>query len=524
MTEITRWIQHFSFARDSKTLLELGNNALTELSNANYVVIHISESELNLTTQQPLVQNSKLINVAMHRNELLQLPGYAEPASLPFVAISSSCSNSLTALFYLFYEKAPSSSNSLTQQQSDAITIISETFLLAWQSIAIQEQLSRQLAEKSAELLEIQQQSEQALRIKNRFLSATSHDLRQPLQQIHNLTAMLKKQIHQPESLKLLSRLTHVIEDMDDVMKTLLNLDRLTQGIIQPEMTNFLITDLFDVLKSDFQQIASDNHLSLEFDVLKTQVYSDKKLLLQILRNLLSNAIKYTPKGTIGIRLQRQDKHLQLSVFDTGPGILAGQQKMIFDPFYQLDSDSDSNGFGLGLSIVKALCETLRIPVSIHSEPGLGTEFRLTLVRSQSDFEPTSEASEQLIQTQPTATYKILYLEDDPVLLESMELLLQMADFNTLSASNLEQALMRVEQQAFQPDLILTDKKLSQNQDGIQAVKQIRRHFDSNIPAILLTGYTESRITNEALQDVQRVLTKPIDIDLLTCEIKQLLS
>ena len=335
---------------------------------------------------------------------------------------------------------------------------------------------------------------------------------------------MLKKQIHQPESLKLLSRLTHVIEDMDDVMKTLLNLDRLTQGIIQPEMTNFLITDLFDVLKSDFQQIASDNHLSLEFDVLKTQVYSDKKLLLQILRNLLSNAIKYTPKGTIGIRLQRQDKHLQLSVFDTGPGILAEQQKMIFDPFYQLDSDSDSNGFGLGLSIVKALCETLRIPVSIHSEPGLGTEFRLTLVRSQSDFEPTSEASEQLIQTQPTATYKILYLEDDPVLLESMELLLQMADFNTLSASNLEQALMRVEQQAFQPDLILTDKKLSQNQDGIQAVKQIRRHFDSNIPAILLTGYTESRITNEALQDVQRVLTKPIDIDLLTCEIKQLLS
>lgn len=527
MLNISHWIHHFTYARDSKTLLALAVDAFSDIGNTDHVDIQITD-----TSQSDLIQplaaqlaSRNLMAIDQHSAELLQMPGFTANPGDTFVAILPLSRHSSSAgWLYFYFSKNNAPVAFPTEPQEAALTIISEAFLLAWQSISIQEAITRQLTEKTAEALEIRLQSEQALRVKNRFLSATSHDLRQPLQQIQNLTGLLKKQIQQPNSLALLSRMTHLIEDMDEVMKTLLNLDRLTQGIIQPDMTNFAVAELFSTLENDFHDLAAGNQLTLTFEKREIQIYSDKKLLLQILRNLLSNAIKYTQHGSIGIRLQPQDKHVQLVVFDTGPGILAEQQKMIFDPFYQLESSLENDGFGLGLSIVKALCETLRIPVTIHSEPGQGTEFRLTLSRSRADFEPQLPSSVPLIQTQPTAKYNILYLEDDPILQESMTLLLTMADFNPLGSSHLEQACAEMEQRHFQPDLILTDKKLSFEQDGVQVVKQIRRKFNKAIPAILLTGYTESRITHQALQDVQRVLTKPIDIDLLTCEIKQILN
>ncbi len=113
----------------------------------------------------------------------------------------------------------------------------------------------------------------------------------------------------------------------------------------------------------------------------------------------------------------------------------------------------------------------------------------------------------------------VLYLEDDDELAESISTLLTMEGYQVITASSSTGAKMAVDELQKIPDIIVADNSLDAMESGIAVVQQIRIQTKTNIPAIMLTGYTESSVHQKALNVVQRVLIKPIDADVLLKEI-----
>lgn len=104
-------------------------------------------------------------------------------------------------------------------------------------------------------------------------------------------------------------------------------------------------------------------------------------LLRRILTNLLSNALKFTDRGVVTLRAARRDSGLVLSVLDTGLGISQQDRPRLFQKFAQLERTKTKRhaGTGLGLAIVKNLVDLLGGSLSVRSEPGVGSEFTVTL-------------------------------------------------------------------------------------------------------------------------------------------------
>jgi len=112
-------------------------------------------------------------------------------------------------------------------------------------------------------------------------------------------------------------------------------------------------------------------------------VYADKNRVKQIIYNLLGNAMKFTEHGTITIDARIQGKKLKILIVDTGPGISAAEQRLLFHKFQQSTNNfttRESRGTGLGLYISKLLSEQMGGRISLdHSEPGKGSTFAFTL-------------------------------------------------------------------------------------------------------------------------------------------------
>ncbi|BDX07068.1 response regulator [Planctobacterium marinum] len=119
---------------------------------------------------------------------------------------------------------------------------------------------------------------------------------------------------------------------------------------------------------------------------------------------------------------------------------------------------------------------------------------------------------------------QLLYLEDDPVLSETMTALLEMSDFNVFHANNTEKAVAHINKNHLVPHLILADKRLLYGECGIESVTTIRNLLSTEVPAILLTGDSDISNEDQKKTPLQRILLKPVDIDKLIREIQQLLA
>ncbi|PXB97501.1 hybrid sensor histidine kinase/response regulator, partial [Pseudomonas aeruginosa] len=127
-------------------------------------------------------------------------------------------------------------------------------------------------------------EAEQANLSKTKFLAAVSHDLLQPL------NAAL------PRSCKaLVNNISHSLEDVENLLGTLVDISKLDAGVITPDIAPFELGELLGNLAAEYRQVAASEGLRLDFVACGALVRSDQQLLARILRNLLSNAIRYTP-------------------------------------------------------------------------------------------------------------------------------------------------------------------------------------------------------------------------------------
>jgi len=388
--------------------------------------------------------------------------------------------------------------------------------------------LEEELRSHARELEVAKEAAERATRSKSAFLAAASHDLRQPLQTIALVHAILARTVKGETVAPLLQRLVEAVRAMDQLLAALLDINRLESGAIAPRNQVFKLEQTLATLRSNFAMVAQEKGLRLVVPACAESVRTDAQLLEVILRNLVSNAIKYSAKGTVSVTITQHTDTLRLSVIDTGIGIATDQLERIFEDFYQIDNPARDKrrGVGLGLSIVRRISELLSLPLQVHSEIGRGSTFSIDLPRvcvTAEEAPPLtiSDTSRQrALRARRDLT--ILHVEDDPAIAASLRVLLEVEGYCVKQAASGEQALQLVRDDKLRPDMIITDYQLPRDITGEQVVMQIAALLGKRPPTILLTGDI-SKQRREALKlCVDRIIEKPADSEALLETIEML--
>jgi two-component system CheB/CheR fusion protein len=382
-------------------------------------------------------------------------------------------------------------------------------------------------------LAETKRQAELANVAKSRFLAAASHDLRQPLQALGLMMSTLARKIKDKkndEALALIGRLDATTASMSDMLNTLLDINQLEAGTLRFEKVRFPVNDVLGRLREEFTYHAQARKLALHVVPCGLSIYSDPRLLEQIIRNLLSNALKYTDQGKVLLGCRRHEGRLSIEVWDSGVGIPKGELQAIFEEYHQLDNAARQRGrgLGLGLSIVRRLGDLLGHQVRVRSNPGKGSVFAVEVTLAPAETEAPSERARHDV-TESTIgpvhhTGTILIVEDDPEVREFVEILLKDEGHYTATAPDGVAAMDLAARGVIRPDLLLADYNLPNGLNGVQLAAKLRETLHRHMPVIILTGdISTSALRDIALHDCV-LLNKPVKLDEITGVIQRLLA
>jgi two-component system, sensor histidine kinase len=363
----------------------------------------------------------------------------------------------------------------------------------------------------------------QANEVKSRFLAAASHDLRQPLQTIWSLQSILGRALKDTEFVPHLALLQEAVRSMDEILSALVDLNRLEKGAIQPVIRDFALREILARLRSELAYAAASKSLTLDVEDSQEIVRSDPMLLPVVLRNLIGNAIKYTTHGTIRLRVRPQDDRIAIEIIDSGTGIPPENLHRIFDAFYQIDNPNrdQRRGVGLGLSIVQTICRLLDHTVTIESQVGVGSTFTVLLPRGVAPA-PLAEpvATNTPVAASTPRRGKVLHIEDDPGVAQSLAMVLRLEGYEVVTAASRDEALQHINVHGLRPDLILCDYQLPLGITGDEIVAEIAAILASKPPTIMLTGDISDEHVEQAKKIADRILPKPVDVDLLLHELE----
>jgi two-component system CheB/CheR fusion protein len=366
--------------------------------------------------------------------------------------------------------------------------------------------------------------AEQANLGKSRFLAAASHDLRQPLQTLSLLQGILAKRIQDESGTRLVAKLEETLGAMAGMLNTLLDINQLEAGIVQPEIAEFRIDGLIDRLKTEFTYHTTGKGLDWRVVGSRLTIRSDPRLLEQTLRNLLANAVKYTEHGKVLLGCRRRGAMLRIEIWDTGIGIPEAQLTSVFDEFHQLDNAARerSRGLGLGLSIVQRICDLLGHKIDVRSWPGGGSMFAIE-VPLGADM-PALPSAAGRIEAPATPVGTILVIEDDPAVREMLEILLEGEGYRTTAVVGTDAALALAARRAVLPDVIIADYNLPGDLTGADVIARLREVLHSQIPAIILTGDISSSTLRRIAHAGCVYLSKPATAEVLTQQIRGLIE
>lgn len=221
-----------------------------------------------------------------------------------------------------------------------------------------------------------------AERMKQRFISIASHDLRTPLSSISAIFAVLttggKGELPERAG-QILAKADASLERLMDLIRDLLDLEKLEAGKVVMTMSVVSAMDVCSDACDSLEYLAKSLDVKIVRPFNDASLYADERSLVRVLINLLSNAIKFSPRGsTVTVSLENLGDMTEFSVIDQGTGIAPEDQEMIFEKFSQTKSSETSTtvkGTGLGLAISKLIAEAHGGSIGVESSPGKGSRF-----------------------------------------------------------------------------------------------------------------------------------------------------
>ena len=355
-------------------------------------------------------------------------------------------------------------------------------------------------------------EADRANMAKSKFLAAASHDLRQPLYALSLFTTVLDESVEDPKVKKVVDKINVSVDALKSLFDALLDISQLDAGVMKAEKSDFFIEDVLTKLANDFNPQAADKDLDIRWPTCPYAVHSEANLLEQILRNYLSNAIRYTQSGGIEVNCEDHDGQLTINVIDTGPGIDAQAHEDIFTEFYQLSNPERDRlkGLGLGLSIVQRTAKLLGHTIAVQSEPGKGSVFSVTVPLADIPPKTAIKAPTPLYGTVAGASPLILVVDDERSIREGMRDLLEIWDYDVITAADGHAALEQLHSVNRIPDAIISDFRLRKNQTGLEVIKAIHSTYHADIPALIVTGDIEQERLVEMNTSNFQVLYKPV--------------
>ncbi len=367
------------------------------------------------------------------------------------------------------------------------------------------------------ELEEARQQAVQANKSKSEFLSNMSHDIRTPMNAIVGMTAIAQANIDNTKRVQdCLKKITTSSRHLLGLINDVLDMSKIESGkmILNVELVS--LKEIMESIVSIVQPQVRAKQQKFDviiYDITSENVLCDSVRFNQILLNLLSNAIKFTPEGgAIEMSLHEKPSEkgedyvkILLTVKDTGIGMTEEFLKHIFDSFTREDNKRvrKTEGTGLGMTITKYIIDAMGGTIDIKSEPGVGTEFNITL-----DFEKSGEQEEMIL---PDVT--MLVVDDDSQLCKSTTESLKSIGISAEWALDGETAVtMATQRHAIHNDyyIILLDWKLP-GIDGIETARRLRRQLGNDVPILLISAYDCSEIEEEAREaGISGFISKPL--------------
>lgn len=369
---------------------------------------------------------------------------------------------------------------------------------------------------------------------KTNFLARMSHDIRTPMNAIVGMTAIAQANAGDTGKIQdCLHKISISSEHLLELLNEVLDMSRIESGKISLAKESFHLQELIQSIGTIIgHEIEEKGHrLTICTDqIIHRDVQGDTGRIRQILLNLITNAVKYTPDGGC-IRIAAKERasdiagygRFELIVEDNGIGMDEGFLEHVYDPFERADDERVKNiqGTGLGMSIVKGLVSMMQGDVQMHSTPGEGTRFTVTLYLKLESREEISENRESdppaanLPDGRPLAGIRILLAEDNALNQEVARELLEMAGAVVELAVNGREAVDMVQNNPDRYDTVLMDIRMPV-MDGCEAARRIRalgRPDTDSIPIIAMTANAFSEDVKQSLESGMNAhIAKPIDM------------
>ena len=256
--------------------------------------------------------------------------------------------------------------------------------------VAVKEDVTQQ-KRMIEELHAAKETAEKANKLKSEFLAQISHEIRTPINILLSFSGLIWEEVKDNVSNELKDNYALIGRAGTRIIRTIdliLNLSQVQTGSFEKAEKKIKVYDHFVIkILPEYEYKSGSKGLSLKIKCGKNEafVYADEYMFEQIFTNLIDNAIKYTEKGSIDINIDNDaEENIYVEVIDTGIGISKQYLPNLFDVFSQEEQGYTRKfeGTGLGLALVKNYCELNNALISVESEKGKGSKFRVTFLKS----------------------------------------------------------------------------------------------------------------------------------------------
>jgi two-component system sensor histidine kinase RpfC len=414
--------------------------------------------------------------------------------------------------------------------------------LIAWALLAGLIAIPAYLTSLLRALTKATEEARRANEAKSRFLANMSHEFRTPLNGIVGMTQLLSSTRLDREQRESANMIQTSAQTLLTLIEDVLDISAIEAGKFRRVETRFSIGDLIHGIDVMLRPEAVGKGLRFDLQVEKDvplSLYGDVDHLRQVLVNLLANAIKFTDQGDVNLSVSRIDAaadgriQLRFDVRDTGIGIPREMQGRIFQAFEQAESGHGRRfgGTGLGTTIAKSLTELLGGQISVQSEVGQGSLFRVEMpfaalpaeVAVPAEAIPVANAQNVIAFDDPFLRHRarvrplrILVADDQHTNVTVLRRILEKAGHQSFAVSNGEGVLDALAEESF--DLVIVDLHMP-GLSGLDVMKHARvmqAGNDNRTPFVVLTA----DVTTDALRQchecgARAVLSKPVNVSRL---------